>query len=79
MPNSVSSERQLLDSLLDTLRGLPVMHANLSEIVQSGDRSRRYDAQIDLRRGRKVTTLLINVKSPCILVTYGRYFGETRN
>ena len=62
MPNSVSSERQLLDSLLETLRGLPEMHANLSEIVQSGDRNRRYDAQIDLRRGRKVTTLLINVK-----------------
>ena len=62
MPKLVNSERQLLDSLLETLRELPEMHANLSEVVQSGDRSRRYDAQIDLRRGRKVTTLLINVK-----------------
>ena len=59
----VTTERQLLEGLLETLRGLPQVQAELGWGVQRGDPNRRYDAQVELRLDRKTTTLLIKLRT----------------
>ncbi|WP_312417636.1 hypothetical protein [Comamonas sp.] len=60
---SPSNERQLIEQFLETLRGLPEVHANLDswESAASVD-DRGHDAQIDLRIAGKAFTLLIEAK-----------------
>ncbi len=59
----VTTERQLLEGLLETLRDLPEVQAELSWEVQQDDPNRRYDAQIELWLDGKTTTLLIKLKT----------------
>lgn len=62
MPEVELTERQLLDQLLEALRGLPEAHAELDQPIQSGAPDRGYDARVDLSVGGKAVTLLIEVK-----------------
>ena len=62
MPESELTERQLLGQLLEALRELPHVHADLGLPVESGGPGRRYDARIDLSVDGKTVTLLIEVK-----------------
>lgn len=62
MLDSITTERHLLDGLLETLRTLPEAQAELSGIEQLGDSGWRYDAQIDLWVGGNEATLLIEIK-----------------
>ena len=55
-------EKQLLDQLLEALRGLPGVQAELSSFIQPSGPDRGYDARIDLRAGGKAATLMIVVK-----------------
>ncbi|MFZ2294048.1 MAG: type IV toxin-antitoxin system AbiEi family antitoxin [Polaromonas sp.] len=58
-----TTERKLIEQLLETLRVLPDVRANLESwdpVTLAGDR--RHDAQIDLRIAGKSFTLLIEVK-----------------
>ena len=55
-------EGQLLDGLLEALRGLPDARAEVSGVEQPGGPDRGHDAQVDLRVGRKAVTLLIEMK-----------------
>ena len=55
-------EGQLLHGLLEALRELPEVQAELSEIERLGGLDRGHDAQVDLRAGGKTATLLIQVK-----------------
>lgn len=60
---SPPNERQLIEQFLETLRGLPEVHADLDSwesVAPAGDR--RHDAQIDLRIAGKSFTLLIEAK-----------------
>lgn len=60
---SATNERQLIEQFLETLRGLPEVHANLDSyepVASAGDRG--HDAQIDLRIAGKAFTLLIEAK-----------------
>ena len=62
MFNSITTERNLLDGLLETLRGLPETRANLSGIEQLDRSDWGIDALIDLRVGGNAATLLIEIK-----------------
>ena len=62
MLNSITTERNLLDGLLETLRGLPETRANLSGIEQLGRSDWGIDALIDLWVGGNAATLLIEIK-----------------
>ena len=55
-------ERQLLDGFLEALRGLPEVRVEVSGVPHVDGSDRGYDIQIDLRVGRQVATLLIEVK-----------------
>jgi len=56
------SERDLLESVLETLRGLPQAHAELRLWEQPTGRDRGYDARIDLHIGGESVSLLIEAK-----------------
>lgn len=56
------AERDLVESVLETLRGLPQAHAELGLWEQSGGRDRGYDARIDLHIGGESVCLLIEAK-----------------
>jgi hypothetical protein len=60
---SPTNERQLIEQFLETLRGLPEVHAHLGSwaSVASVD-ERRHDARIDLHVAGKSFTLLIEAK-----------------
>lgn len=63
MPESLKTERQLIEQFLDTLRALPDVRAELDQrepISLAGES--RYDAQINLRIAGKSITLLIEAK-----------------
>ena len=62
MLNSITTERNLLDGLLETLRGLPETRANLSGIEQLDRSDWGIDALIDLWVGGNAATLLIEIK-----------------
>ena len=55
-------EGQLLDGFLEALRDLPDAHVEINGVEQPDGHGREYVAQVDLRVGRKVTTLLIKMK-----------------
>ena len=61
--DSPTNERQLIEQFLETLRGLPEVHAHLGswESVAAAD-ERRHDARIDLHVAGKSFTLLIEAK-----------------
>jgi len=63
MPASLTTERQLIEQFLDTLRALPDVHAELDhrEPIGLGSDS-RHDAQIDLQVAGKSFILLIEAK-----------------
>ena len=56
------TERQLLDQLLEALRSLPEVRAELDLPMQSGGPDWGYDARVNLSVGGKTATLLIEVK-----------------
>jgi hypothetical protein len=63
MPESLTTERQLIEQFLDTLRALPEAHAELGHwepvgLVGDG----RHDAQVNLQIAGKSFTLLIEAK-----------------
>ena len=59
---SMHSERALVESVLETLRGLPQAHAELGLWEQPTGRDRGYDARIDLQIGGESVSLLIEAK-----------------
>lgn len=63
MPESPTNERQLIEQLLDTLRALPEVHAELDhrELVGLASGS-IHDAQINLQIAGKSFTLLVETK-----------------
>ena len=62
MLDSDVMEGQLLDGLLEALRELPDVQAEVSGAEQPGGRDRGHDTQVDLRVGGKAATLLIEMK-----------------
>jgi hypothetical protein len=58
----MQAERDLVESVLETLRGLPQAHAELGLWEQAGGRDRGYDARIDLHIGGESVSLLIEAK-----------------
>jgi len=56
------SERDLVESVLETLRGLPQAHAELGLWEPPTGRDRGYDARIDLHIGGESVSLLIEAK-----------------
>lgn len=56
------AERNLVESVLETLRGLPQAHAELGLLEQPTGRDRGYDARIDLHIGGESVSLLIEAK-----------------
>lgn len=63
IPESLTTEQQLIEQFLDTLRALPDVHAELDQREPAGLTSdSRHDAQIDLRVAGKSFILLIEVK-----------------
>lgn len=63
MLNSVITERQLLDGLLETLLELPETQVKLRGVNERPDGSGwKHDAQVDLWMGGTTTTLLVEVK-----------------
>lgn len=59
---SVSTERVMIDRLLESLRELPDMHAQLRVAAPISERSTRVDAEVELNAAGKSVTLLIEVK-----------------
>ena len=62
MPDKEVMEKQLLDQLLEALRGLPGAQAELGSLIQPSGPDRGYDARVDLRTGGKFVSLMIEVK-----------------
>lgn len=63
IPESLTTERQLIEQFLDTLRALPDVHAELDHRESVGLASdSRYDSQINLRVAGKSFILLIEAK-----------------
>lgn len=63
MPESHTTEQQLIEQFLDTLRALPDMQAELDDRAPAGlTGAREYDAQIDLHIAGQSFTLLIETK-----------------
>src|SRR5438045_6339786 len=58
----IEAERQLIERVLEALRGLPQAHAQLGLYEQPNERDRRYDARIDLHIGGEAISLLIEAK-----------------
>jgi len=58
----VQAERDLVESVLETLRGLPQAHAELGLWEQAGGRDHGYDARINLRIGGETLSLLIEAR-----------------
>src|ERR1700722_13248965 len=59
---SMHSEQDLVECVLETLRGLPQAHAELGLWEQPIGRDRGYDARIDLQIGGESVSLLIEAK-----------------
>ena len=55
-------ERRLLEAFLEALRELPEVQAEFSGVGRPGSADRGHDAQVDLRAGGQMATLLIQVK-----------------
>lgn len=62
MSDAQVTEEQLLHGLLDALRGLPNVQAELSAVPQPHAANQGYDAQADILAGGQPATLLIEVK-----------------
>ena len=63
IPESIMTERQLIEQFLDTLRALPDVHAELDQrepVGLAGDS--RHDAQINLQIAGKSFTLMVEAK-----------------
>jgi hypothetical protein len=58
----MQTERDLVESVLETLRGLPQAHAELGAWEQPSGRDRSYDARIDLHIGGESVSLLVEAK-----------------
>ena len=58
----MQTERDLVESVLETLRGLPQAHAELGAWEQPSGRDRSYDARIDLHIGGDSVSLLVEAK-----------------
>ena len=59
-PESLTTERSLIEQFLETLRALPEVHAGWQP--GASESARGYDAQIDLHIAGKSLTLRIEVK-----------------
>ena len=59
-PESLTTERSLIEQFLETLRALPEVHAGWQP--DASESARGYDAQIDLNIAGKSLTLRIEVK-----------------
>jgi hypothetical protein len=60
--NPMQVEQDLIESVLETLRGLPQARAELGPRAQPSGRDRGYDARIDLHIGGESVSLLIEAK-----------------
>ncbi len=58
----MQTERDLIESVLETLRGLPQAQAELGLWEQPSGRDRGYDARIDLHIGGESVSLLVEAK-----------------
>lgn len=59
---SITTECQLLDRVLDSLRELPEVEANVIGVGTTSSLNLQHDAQIDLKVGDEFTSLIIEVK-----------------
>ena len=62
MQNSNFSDGKLIDGFLEALRGLPNIQAELRATSRSRELAQGYDAQVDLKLGQEVVTLLVEQK-----------------
>ena len=60
--DSIATETQLIDGVLDSLRELPEVGANVISVATTHSSNLQHDAQIDLQVRDEATTLLIEIK-----------------